>query len=66
MGMKAMKSEVDTAPPTRMKRGVYRTSWGNRWFSQIRRDGKLHYLGTYQSEEEAQDAFDAAAEALSS
>jgi hypothetical protein len=38
------------------KRGVYRTSYGNRWFAQIRRKGKLHYLGTFATESEASEA----------
>lgn len=45
-------------------RGVYRTSWGNRWFAQIRRGGKLHYLGTYPTPEEAAEAYARAAEVL--
>lgn len=51
------KSEVTTDSVRGMDRGVYRTSWGNRWFSQIRRGGKLHYLGTFQTKEEAAAAY---------
>lgn len=43
-------------------RGVYRTSYGNRWFGQIRRKGKLYYLGTFASEEEASEAVERVAE----
>lgn len=56
--------EVTTNPDTHKVRGVYRTSWGNRWFSQIRRGGKLHYLGTFQTREEAAAAYSEAASLL--
>lgn len=46
-------------------KGVYRTSWGNRFFAQIRRNGKLHYLGTYPDEEQAAAAYESAAKLLS-
>ena len=52
-------SEVDT--PTK-RRGVYRTSYGNRWFAQIRRRGKLYYLGTFLTEEEASEAVERVAD----
>jgi hypothetical protein len=42
-------------------RGVYRTSYGNRWFAQIRRRGKLHYLGTFATQDEASEAVEAVA-----
>ena len=45
-------------------RGVYETSWGGRWFAQIRRDGKLRYLGTYPTPEDARDAYLKASEIL--
>ena len=45
-------------------KGVYRTSWGNRWFAQIRRNGKLRYLGTFEDVESAAAAYDAAARLL--
>lgn len=57
MGTVDTESEADNAPVIGMKRGVYRTSWGNRFFSQIRRGGKLHYLGTFETEEEAFEAY---------
>lgn len=50
---------------TSKPKGVYRTSWGNRWFAQIRRNGKLHYLGTYEDEEKAAAAYESAAKLLS-
>ena len=58
------KSEVTTPPVTNKNRGVYRTSWGNRWFAQIRRAGKLHYLGTFPTPEKAAEAYTRAAELL--
>ena len=69
--MKDDKSEVDTISDTGMKphvskpKGVYRTSWGNRWFAQIRRKGKLHYLGTFNDKESAAAAYESAAKLLS-
>lgn len=44
------------------RRGVYRTSYGNRWFGQIRRRGKLYYLGTFPSPEEASEAVERVAQ----
>lgn len=38
-------------------RGVYETSWGGSWFSAIKHEGRLRYLGTYDSPEEASEAF---------
>jgi hypothetical protein len=43
-------------------RGVYRTSYGNRWFAQIRRGGKLHYLGTFATQDEASEAVERVAD----
>ena len=69
--MESTKSEVTQDHHTGMDRqtskpkGVYRTSWGNRWFAQIRRNGKLHYLGTYEDEEKAAAAYESAAKLLS-
>lgn len=48
------ESVIDVTP--KKKRGVWRTSYGNRWFAQIRRQGKLHYLGTFATEDEASEA----------
>lgn len=41
------------APTEARYRGVYRTSWGNRWFGQLRHHGKLIYLGTFADPQEA-------------
>jgi hypothetical protein len=49
--------EVTTGSLTHKTKGVYRTSWGNKWFSQIRKDGKLYYLGTFKTQEDAAQAF---------
>jgi hypothetical protein len=49
-------SEVTSSDGDPLIRGVYRTSWGNRWFAQIRSQGKRYYLGTYESREEAAKA----------
>jgi hypothetical protein len=51
-------------PAAVKNRGVYETSHGGRWFAQIRRDGKLHYLGTYASPEAAAAAYERADEVL--
>jgi len=42
-----------------LPRYVYRTSYGNRFFSQIRSRGKLHYLGTFGTPEEASEVAEA-------
>jgi len=39
---------------------IYRQSWGTSYFIQIRHKGKLHYLGTYPTLEEALEVRDAA------
>jgi hypothetical protein len=44
--------------------GVYRTSWGNRYFGQIRIRGQLYYLGTFDTIEEAAQVCAQAREAL--
>jgi hypothetical protein len=59
------ESEVTTPPVGKKNRGVYETSYGGRWFAQIRRGGKLHYLGTYSSPDAAAEAYARAAEILS-
>jgi hypothetical protein len=46
-------TEVGTTPAAPLPRGVSRTAWGNRYFVQIRRNGKRHYLGTFETPEEA-------------
>lgn len=48
--------EVTNPEGDSVVRGVYRTSWGNRWFAQIRSRGKRYYLGTYESREDAAQA----------
>lgn len=40
--------------------GVYRTSWGNRWFGQFRAGGRLHYVGTWEDPAECARAVEAA------
>lgn len=57
-------AEADAPSSQRLPRGVSRTSWGNRFFSQIHRNGKRYYLGTFPTPEEASDAYQAAATAL--
>lgn len=55
-------SSGDAEPPSYT--GVYRTSWGNRWWSTIRVNGRPTYLGTFSSPREAAEAYDAAALAV--
>ena len=61
-----MTSESEATPPGRSDRirGVYETSWGGSWFAQVRHRGKLHYLGTYPSPEDAAEAYRLAKESL--
>jgi len=59
------ESEVTTPSAEVRNRGVYETSYGGRWFAQIRRGGKLHYLGTYATPEAAAEAYRRADELLS-
>ena len=64
-----MKLEVAMTPAEDLDReslptGVYRTTWGNRLFVQVRRKGKLYYLGTHETVEAAVEARDAAIRAL--
>lgn len=47
-----------------MYRGVWKTSWGNRWQAGIYRAGKRYHLGTFEDEESAARAYDAAAATL--
>lgn len=56
--------EADTLTRGGLPRGVSRTGWGNRYFVQIRRGGKRHYLGTYETPEEAARAYEQAAREL--
>ena len=44
--------------------GVYRTTWGNRFFVQIRHKRVLYYLGTHETVEAAVEVRDAAREHL--
>lgn len=54
---------VATTPRSKSgNRGVYESSYGGKWFAQIRRGGKLHYLGTFGSPEDAAEAYSRAAE----
>ena len=57
-------TEAATQQRERLPRGVSRTGWGNRYFVQIRRGGKRYYLGTYDTPEEASQAYEAAAAEL--
>ena len=60
----SQESVATTTGQASKNRGVYESSYGGKWFSQIRRGGKLHYLGTYPTPEEAADAYHRAAEQL--
>ena len=48
----------------RLPRGVYRSSWGNTFYSMIQHNKKRHYLGSFDSEEDALEAYRAAARRL--
>lgn len=57
-------AEVSTQAPRTLHKGVYETSWGGRYFAQIYRNGKRHYLGTYATPEGAAEAYQKAEELL--
>jgi|LakMenEpi03Aug12_release.lakeMendotaPanAssembly.Ray.scaffolds.fasta_scaffold3079573_1 hypothetical protein len=57
-------TEAGTEAQERLPRGVSRTAWGNRFFVQIRRHGKRHYLGTFADPEEAGRMYERAAAEL--
>jgi hypothetical protein len=48
----------------RMNKGVYKRNYGNYWAAQIWKDGKVHNLGTFKSENEAVQARITAAKKL--
>ena len=59
------EKSVATIPRSKTKyRGVYESSYGGKWFAQIRRAGKLHYLGTFTTPEDASAAYKKAVEIL--
>lgn len=41
----------------RLPKGVYRTSWGNRYWSKVKGGGRVWYLGTFQTPDEARSAY---------
>lgn len=57
-------AEVTQAYPGKLPKGVTRTSWGNRWFVQLRHRGQRYYLGTFGDPEEASQAYQDAKAAL--
>lgn len=48
-------------PASSQYKGVYWHAKNSKWATQIKRDGKVTYLGTYMSEEDAARAYDVAA-----
>jgi hypothetical protein len=56
-----MIPKATTNPARDLPRGVYRTSWGNRFVAEVTKDGQRFYLGTYA---DADDASTARAEAV--
>lgn len=47
---------ADTEPVRTLPRGVYATSWGNRWWAEVYHQGKRYYLGTFGSPGDAEAA----------
>lgn len=45
-------------------KGVYRTSWGNTWWSMVTHQNKRIYLGTFSSPEAASAAYEQAKKSL--
>jgi hypothetical protein len=59
--------EVAIVTPSRMKRRFRGVSFHksiNRWIAQIKVDGKVKFLGSFENDVDAASAFDAAAKAL--
>ncbi|NBZ97037.1 MAG: hypothetical protein EBR40_11550 [Proteobacteria bacterium] len=69
MGNSGITSEVtqhaasDVETESRPK-GVYKTCWGNTWWSMIQHNKQRIYLGTFASPEAAADAYRLAKERL--
>jgi hypothetical protein len=40
-----------------LPKGVYLTSWGNRYWSKVQGQGRVWYLGTFATPEEARAAY---------